>query len=898
MATGLKRYEFSERLAEILGESRRDLRFRVTMLVSGGLVAAGPRGRGSPPATPEYAAKLLLGAMAAPQQSHTVEAIRCYEQLRPTVRSTDTAGPRVTLGPRALPSIRSDPPATPLLSGHRAFGAVLARLLELATAAETRGSLARELFGIWVSRSYPVSSVQMSIWVDGQRSILTQRYELADDARPPAWLDPERAGNADPGLFHTVFLPAGKLLEIGKLISFPDKTRIPMINLGHKMARISKLADLVRQSRFRGRWEELLGTLATVQSWSDQVDTRDSRLIEIRDFGSNPGQLRMLSYVPDSLPRSAPLVVILHGCTQTAASFDKGTGWSTLADRFGFALLLPEQHWTNNPLRCFNWFRPEDTRRDSGEALSIKQMIDRIVKDHGLEHRKVYVTGLSSGGAMASVLLATYPDVFAGGAVLSGVPYGSADNMQEAFESIFQGRDRSPQEWGDLVRQASPHQGPWPKVSVWHGDADSAVKPQNANEIVKQWTDLHGIADTPHMEKTVDGHPCRVWHGADGEHLVESYTIKGMSHGAALSTGDQPHQCGTAAPFFNEVGISSAYQIARFWGLLDQERETSVAASTNAQAQPEVIDLSRDAAVQVEDQVGSEEIPSRASSEDVTPTDAPLPDTERAGSVPADAPCASDARSALVESTDPQVLPKVRERSDRHSESAEGNAALTGIDVHGIVRQSLAAAGLVTGTGPDSGESRRRSNMPLGIDIPGIIGTSLEAAGVLRKRASSTNSTGSPTGARDSSWEGEGWELLANDAAAFRDGPMLFGRVSSGGECDIGKKVRSMSRKVSLGPRPELSYVRRLNLNAAVNDYTSASFSVLVDGVPVDEAAAVGMEHVEAEWLQRSDIDLTQFADRTVTLTFEVAASSNVCSEVSAKAWVDRVKIKSVSPLC
>jgi hypothetical protein len=114
----------------------------------------------------------------------------------------------------------------------------------------------------------------------------------------------------------------------------------------------------------------------------------------------------------------------------------------------------------------------------------------------------------------------------------------------------------------------------------------------------------------------------------------------------------------------------------------------------------------------------------------------------------------------------------------------------------------------------------------------------------------------------------------------------------------LGKKVRSTSRKVSLGRCPELSYVRRLNLNAAVNDYTSASFCVLVDGTPVDEASAVGMEHVEEEWLQRSDIDLGRFADQTVTLTFEVTASSNVCSEVSAQAWVDRIRIKSVSPVC
>jgi poly(hydroxyalkanoate) depolymerase family esterase len=936
MATGLRRYEFSERLADILGESRRDLRFRVTMLVSGGLVAPGPRGRGSPLATPQYAAKLLLGSMAAPQQSHTLDAIRCYERLRPTVRTVDTAVPRVTLGPRTVSVGRSAPPAIPLLCGHRTFGDVLTRLLELATAAETREKLARELFGIWVSRGYPVSAVQLGAWTEGQRNILSQRYELAEGARPPAWLDPKRDGNPDPGLYHTLFLPASKLVEIGKLTSFSDKERPPMINLGPKMARISKLAELVRQTRFRGRWEKLLQTLATVQAWSDQVDIGDSRLVEVRDFGSNPGQLRMLTYVPDHLPASAPLVVLLHGCTQNGVSFDKGTGWSTLADRFGFALLLPEQHWTNNPLRCFNWFRPEDTRRDGGEALSIKQMIDRVVKDHWLDPGRVYVTGLSSGGAMTSVMLATYPDLFAGGAILAGVPYRSADNMQEAFSSIFQGRSRAAWEWGDLVREASSHRGPWPRVSVWHGDADSAVAPVNAEEIVKQWTDVHGVAGRPHIEKTVDGHPHRVWHGADGEHLVESFTIVGMSHGAPLSTGDQPHQCGTAAPFFNDVGISSAFHIARFWGLHEQVSGASVSASTAYRAQPEVIDLSRDAVVGVNDH-GARATPKnvRRVRHDRFPHPNPLPggeeDVERAtrdfhreervqpegvrargrreGDEATGSPSSSEAERAGAGDTDRPSDPVVgvllgsredegrrdTERDEQGYGSSARGAASMGINVHGIVRKSLEAAGLVTGEAPGSGGLGGFGGMPFGIDVPGIIGTSLEAAGVLKGFAQGSGPETSGKTTADSRWEGEGWELLVNEPGSDRGGPILFGQVSSGLECDVGKKVRSTSRKVALGPRPELSYVRRLNLNAAVNDYTSASFSVLVEGTPVDEANAVGMDHVEAEWLQRSDIDLSRFADRTVTLTFEVTASSNVCSEVSAKAWVDRIRIKSVS---
>jgi len=903
MATGLKRYEFSERLADILGESRRDLRFRVTMLVADGLVAPGPRGRGSPPATPQYAAKLLLGAMAAPQQSYTAEAIRYYERLRPTVRTADPTVPRIILGPRPPTGHASLPPKLPLLSGHRTFGEILVRLLELATLPETREGLARELFGIRVSRSYPVTAVQLGAWSEGQRNLITQGYAPAGGEHPPMWLDPERDGNPDPGLCHTVFLPAAKLVEIGKLISLPDQARPPMITLGPKMARISKLADLVRQTRFRGRWEQLLAALAKVQAWSDRVDTGAGKLVEVQGFGSNPGQLRMLTYVPDRLPAAAPLVVLLHGCTQSGASFDKGTGWSMLADRHGFALLFPEQHWTNNPLRCFNWFRPADTRRDQGETLSIKQMIDRMLEDHGLDRRRVYVTGLSSGGAMTSVMLATYPDLFAGGAVLAGVPYRTADNMQEAFESIFQGRCRTPHEWGDLVRGASPHRGPWPRVSVWHGDADAAVKPLNADEIVKQWTDVHGVAGNPCVERTLDGHLCRVWQGTDGEPLVESYTISGMSHGAPLSTGDRPDQCGTAAPFFNDVGISSAFHIAGFWGLLDRESDVVAAATATAgRARPEVMDPARDPGGDCPDPGQPAGIYARGNHENAQATGSW---TRRPRSGGTDAGSESVARGTLVMPAGSErqgTGPESDERAgNRPSEPTDGEAGgrgvPLGIDVHGIVRKSLATAGLVRDTAPAAGRSGGGDGMPFGIDIPGIIGTSLAAAGVFRDAATDPDSTGSARKATpetaDPGWEGEGWELLTDDSG----GPRLFGQVSSGRACETGKQVRSTSRTIVLGPSPELSYVRRLNLEAAVNDYTSASFSVLVDGTPVDEASAVGMEHVEAEWLQRSDIDLSRFADRTVTLTFEVAASSNVCSEVSAKAWIDRIRIKSVSPV-
>ncbi|TIL83807.1 MAG: PHB depolymerase family esterase, partial [Mesorhizobium sp.] len=120
------------------------------------------------------------------------------------------------------------------------------------------------------------------------------------------------------------------------------------------------------------------------------------------------------------LPEAAPLVVVLHGCTQTAAGYDDGSGWSQLADQEGFTLLFPEQQRANNPNLCFNWFVPGDTKRNGGEALSIRQMIGAVVVEYGLDRKRIFITGLSAGGAMTSVMLACYPEVFAGGA--SGQP--------------------------------------------------------------------------------------------------------------------------------------------------------------------------------------------------------------------------------------------------------------------------------------------------------------------------------------------------------------------------------------------------------------------------------------------------------------------------------------------
>jgi poly(hydroxyalkanoate) depolymerase family esterase len=294
-----------------------------------------------------------------------------------------------------------------------------------------------------------------------------------------------------------------------------------------------------------------------------------SPLVEVTGFGANPGDLRMFSYVPDDLRQRPALVVVLHGCGQTAAGYDFGAGWSSLAKRYGFALLMPQQQPSNNAQGCFNWFNPEDTVRDRGEACSIRQMIARMVGDQGIDENKIFVTGLSAGGAMTSVMLATYPETFAGGAVIAGLPFGVATNVREALSGMFQSPARPADELGDLVRNASNHKGPWPKLSVWHGSADRMVNPGNADEIVKQWLDVHHLPAAPMSETTVDGYPRQIWWNADGETIVESYTITDMAHGTPLGIGDNDEHYGAQGAFLIEAGISSSYHIANFFGLTD-----------------------------------------------------------------------------------------------------------------------------------------------------------------------------------------------------------------------------------------------------------------------------------------------------------------------------------------
>jgi poly(hydroxyalkanoate) depolymerase family esterase len=272
------------------------------------------------------------------------------------------------------------------------------------------------------------------------------------------------------------------------------------------------------------------------------------------------------AYFPGNLRRGSPLVVVLHGCTQTAAAYDRGSGWSELADRYGFALLFPEQQRANNANLCFNWFVPADIQRDGGEVLSIRQMIEAVVTERNLDRKRIFITGLSAGGAMTSAMLAAYPEVFAGGAIIAGLPYGTAATIPEAFDRMRGHGGPAGRQLEALVRNASAHDGPWPTISIWHGGADRTVSPSNAVAIAEQWRGLHGAKATPTRTVLVDGYRRQVWCDPEGREVVEFYSIAAMGHGTPLNT-EGPEGCGESGPFMIDVGISSTVRIAGFWGI-------------------------------------------------------------------------------------------------------------------------------------------------------------------------------------------------------------------------------------------------------------------------------------------------------------------------------------------
>ncbi|HEY4175968.1 MAG TPA: PHB depolymerase family esterase [Kofleriaceae bacterium] len=295
-----------------------------------------------------------------------------------------------------------------------------------------------------------------------------------------------------------------------------------------------------------------------------------SVLAAVTSFGSNPGALDMYEYAPANLAANRPVVVVLHGCTQTASAMEVA-GWDALADEDGFTVVYPQQRSANQSLSCFTWYASSDISRDQGEADSIIQMVDKALSEHGGDRSRVYVTGLSAGGAFTSVMLAAYPDRFAAGSVMAGLPYACATSLTAAStcQQMGASSQKTPQAWGDLVRHADTgFTGPWPRVQIWQGTADYTVAPANATELVKQWTDVWGTdqtADETDMLPTAT----RTRYHAGSATAVELYMVDGMGHAIATGNDDLGDCPSTTGAYFSDKSICSTRHAAVFFGLED-----------------------------------------------------------------------------------------------------------------------------------------------------------------------------------------------------------------------------------------------------------------------------------------------------------------------------------------
>lgn len=207
-----------------------------------------------------------------------------------------------------------------------------------------------------------------------------------------------------------------------------------------------------------------------------RVITPDGASYLSRTFACQAGSRPYKVYVPSKARAMAPLVVMLHGCTQNSDDFAVGAGMNRLAEEHGFIVAYPEQPFTANQLGCWNWFNQQDQLRESGEPSIIAGLTRALICEMNIDHKRVFVAGLSAGGAMAEVMSVTYPDLFAGAGIHSGLPYGIATDQASAFAAMS---GKSLERHARWARNRA-------RTIIFHGSSDTKVHPANAERIFNE----------------------------------------------------------------------------------------------------------------------------------------------------------------------------------------------------------------------------------------------------------------------------------------------------------------------------------------------------------------------------------------------------------------------------
>lgn len=253
-------------------------------------------------------------------------------------------------------------------------------------------------------------------------------------------------------------------------------------------------------------------------------------------------------YIPaKAAEKPLPLVIMLHGCTQTPEDFARGTGMNALAERFGLLIAYPAQPVGANSQKCWNWFRPEDQARGRGEPALIAGLTQEILRNHGGDPARVYLAGLSAGGAAAAAIADAYPDVFSAVGVHSGLPVGAARDVASAFAAMRTGVA------GGARRSSVP-------MIVFQGLADATVHPGNGTALVRQaLATLPGLRLQHHTGSAPGGrsYRCKRHHAADGRSMVEDWQVEGAGH---AWSGGQPQ-----GSYTDPTGPDASAEMLRFF---------------------------------------------------------------------------------------------------------------------------------------------------------------------------------------------------------------------------------------------------------------------------------------------------------------------------------------------
>jgi poly(hydroxyalkanoate) depolymerase family esterase len=301
-----------------------------------------------------------------------------------------------------------------------------------------------------------------------------------------------------------------------------------------------------------GAWRDTLSRLAAPGALSpllsDPVPDREPvpGLFTTGTYTNHAGTRHYKLYIPSGYDgQPLPLVVMLHGCTQDPDDFATGTRMNRLAEEQPCFVLYPAQPTAANSSKCWNWFKASDQQREQGEPAIIAGLTRHILAEHGLDPQRVYVAGLSAGGAMATTLAMTYPDLYAAVGVHSGLPHGVAQSLPDALGAMQGGS-------GPLAVASSARASRWasgvPAV-VFHGDRDTTVHPGNADRVVAQYAASRGTGESANDREGIPGMTVergRVpdgyaytrtrHHDADGQSCLEQWVIHGAGH--AWSGGD------------------------------------------------------------------------------------------------------------------------------------------------------------------------------------------------------------------------------------------------------------------------------------------------------------------------------------------------------------------------